>query len=167
MVWHGMEWALPCNIAKNTLHEDNHCAEQPILPRSSPGTRTAPSFAGHQDGGEKYATDGPNPYVPETTSLLIGTRHVRSLTAVGTVEEQGHKTKRYRWNILGLCVVRWGKKTSEERLPQKATNSPSVGGKTGMSMSWISHSQGHCECQHVMPISLLSTQYHSSEGIAF
>ena len=104
MVWHGKEWALPCNIAKKTT------TVQPILARSSMGTRTAPSFAGNQDGGEKYATDGPNYYVPETTSLLIGTRHVRSLTAVGTVQEQVHKTKRCQWNILGLCVVRWKKK---------------------------------------------------------
>ena len=42
---------------------------QPIPDLSSPGTRTAPSVAGHQDGGEKYATDGPNRHVPETTSL--------------------------------------------------------------------------------------------------
>ena len=32
---------------------------QSIPARSSPGTGTVPPVAGHQDGGEKYATDGP------------------------------------------------------------------------------------------------------------
>ena len=32
---------------------------------------------------------------------------MRSLRAAGKVEELTHEMKRYRWDILGLCVVRW------------------------------------------------------------
>ena len=41
--------------------------------------------------------------------------------------------KRYQWNILGLCEVRW-KKTLVKHLLQKATSSFSVAVKTDMSM---------------------------------
>ena len=79
---------------------------QSILARSSPGTRTAPSVAGHQDGGEKYATDGPKS-LRARNNITIGTWNVRSLRAAGKVEELTHEMKRYQWNILGLCEVRW------------------------------------------------------------
>ena len=32
---------------------------------------------------------------------------MRSLRAVGKVEVLTHEMKKYRWNILGLCEVRW------------------------------------------------------------
>ena len=74
---------------------------------SSPGTRTAPSVAGHQDRREKYATDGPKP-LRARNIITIGTWTVRSLRAeAGKVEELTHEMKRYRWNILGLREVRW------------------------------------------------------------
>ena len=95
---------------------------QSIPARSSPGTRTARSVAGHQDGGEKYVTDGPNSLRARNNI----TWNVRSLGAAGKAEEQTHEMKRYRWNILGHCEVRWKKKTLEKRLPEKATSSSSV-----------------------------------------
>ena len=52
--------------------------------RSSPGTRTAHSVAGHQEGGEKYATDGPKP-LSARNNITIGTWNVRSLRAAGKV----------------------------------------------------------------------------------
>ena len=79
---------------------------QSIPARSSPATRTAPSVAGHQDGGEKYATDGPKS-LRARNNITMGTWNVRSLRAAGKVEELTHEMKRYRWNILGLCEVRW------------------------------------------------------------
>ena len=48
-----------------THHMKMTTTTQSIPTRSSPGTRTTPSVAGHQDGGEKYATDDQNRYVPE------------------------------------------------------------------------------------------------------
>ena len=84
---------------------------QSIPARSSPGTRTAPSVAGHQDGGEKYATDTSDrpKYLRARNNITrsIGTSNVRSLRAAGKVEELTHEMKRYQWNILGLCEVRW------------------------------------------------------------
>ena len=79
---------------------------QSIPARSSPGTRTTPSVAGHQDGGEKCATDGPKS-LRARNNITIGTWNVRSLRAAGKVEELTHEMKRYQWNILGLCEVRW------------------------------------------------------------
>ena len=42
-----------------THHMKMTTTTQSIPARSWPGTRTAPSVAGHQDGGGKYATDEP------------------------------------------------------------------------------------------------------------
>ena len=66
MVWHGEGWAPPCDTAQVM---NMTTTAKSITARSSPGTRTAPSVVGHQGGVEKYATDGQNRYVPETTSL--------------------------------------------------------------------------------------------------
>ena len=89
-----------------THHMKMTTTSQSIPARSSPGTRIAPSVAGHQDGGEKYATDGPIS-LHARNNITIGTWNVRSLRAAGKVEELTHEMKRYRWNILGLCEVRW------------------------------------------------------------
>ena len=59
---------------------------QSIPARSSPGTRTAPSVAGHQDGGEKHGTDGPKP-LRARNNITSGTCNVRSLRAAGKAEE--------------------------------------------------------------------------------
>ena len=111
---------------------------QSISARSSPGTRTPPSVAGHQDGGEKYGTDGPKSQ--RARNITIGTWNVRSLRAAGKVEELAHEMKRYRWKILGLCEVRW---------------------KNGVGFLI----QKDCECHDGMQTSLQPTHYHSSEVI--
>ena len=45
------------------------------------------------------------------------TWNTRTLRAVGKLEELTHEMDRYRWNILGLCEMKWknfGKTTTEE-----------------------------------------------------
>ena len=85
VVWHTEGWAPPWDIA----HMNRTTITQSIQARSSPGTRTASSVAGHQDGGEKYATDGPKS-LRARNNITIGTWNVRSLRAAGKVEELTH-----------------------------------------------------------------------------
>ena len=73
----------------------------------SPGlTRTAPS-ALHRGGGEKCATDVQAKKIRARNNIYIGTWNVRTLKEDGKVEELTYEMNRYRWNILGLCEVRW------------------------------------------------------------
>ena len=65
----------------------------------SPRRRTASSVAGHQDGGEKYATDGPK-LLRARNNITTGTWNVRSLRAAGKDEELTQEMKRYWRNIL-------------------------------------------------------------------
>ena len=59
-LWSGMERdGLPHATLPKTHHMKMTTTTQLIPARSSPGTRTAHSAAGHQDEDEKYATDGP------------------------------------------------------------------------------------------------------------
>ena len=59
-LWSGMERdGLRHATLPKTHHMKMTTTTQPIPARSSPGTRTAPSVACHQDGGEKYTTDEP------------------------------------------------------------------------------------------------------------
>ena len=47
----------------------------------------------------------------------IGTWNTRTLRAAGKLQELTHEMDRYRWNILGLCEMRWknfGETTTEE-----------------------------------------------------
>ena len=87
-----------------------------IPDRSPPGsTRTAPS-AGHQDGGVKCAT-GVSPKIRGRDNITIGTWNTRTLRAAGKLQELTHEMDRYRWNILGLCEMKWknfGETTTEE-----------------------------------------------------
>ena len=84
-----------------------------IPDRSLPGsTRTAPS-AGHQDGGVKCATSK----IRGRDNITIGTWNTRTLRAAGKLQELTHEMDRYRFNILGLCEMRWknfGETTTEE-----------------------------------------------------
>ena len=84
-----------------TLDMKMAATTQSIPARSLRGTRNAPSVAGHQDGGEKYATDGPKS-LRARNNITIGTWNGRPLRAAGKVEEITHEMKRYQWNILGL-----------------------------------------------------------------
>ena len=77
-----------------------------IPDRSLPGsTRTAPS-AVHQDGGVKCAT-GASSKIQGRDNITIGTWNTRTLKAAGKLQELTHEMDRYRWNILGLCEMRW------------------------------------------------------------
>ena len=80
---------------------------QPIPDWSSPGSkRTAPSIA-HQDAGEKYATGVTTSKISTRSNITIGAKNVRTLRMAGKLEELSYEMSRYRWNILGLCEVRW------------------------------------------------------------
>ena len=87
-----------------------------IPDRSPPGSaRTAPS-ARHQDGGVKYAP-GASSKIRGRDNITIGTWKRRTLRAAGKLQELTHEMDRYRWNILGLCEMRWknfGETTTEE-----------------------------------------------------
>ena len=45
--------------------------------------------------------------------MTIGTWNTRKLRAAGKLQELTHEMDRYRWNILGLCEMRW-KNVSDE-----------------------------------------------------
>ena len=113
-LWSGMERD---GLRHATLPKTHHMymitTTQSIPARSSPGARAAPSVAGHQDGGEKYATDGPKS-LRARNNITIDAWNVRSLRAAGNVEELTHEKKINKWNILGLCEVRWKKKNFGE-----------------------------------------------------
>ena len=84
--------------------------------RSPPGAiRTEPS-AVHQDGGVKYATCASSK-IRVRDNIAIDTWNTRTLRAAGKLQEPTHEMDRYRWNILGLCEIRWknfGETTTEE-----------------------------------------------------
>ena len=106
-LWSGMERdGLRLATLPKTHHLKMTTTSQSIPARSSPGARTTASVAGHQDGGEKYATDGPKSLCGRN-NITIGTWNVRSLRAAGKVEELKHAMKRCQWDILGLYEVRW------------------------------------------------------------
>ena len=77
-----------------THHMKMTTTSQSIPARSSSGTRTTPFVAGYQDGGEKYATDGPKS-LRARNNITVGTWNVRSLRAAGKVDELTHEMKRY------------------------------------------------------------------------
>ena len=92
--------------------KSNHTIPDRLPPGS---TRTAPS-AVHQDGGVKYAT-GESSKIPGRDIIIIGTWNTRTLRAAGKLQEPTHEMDRYRWNILGLCEMRWknyGEATTEK-----------------------------------------------------
>ena len=92
----------PCDDNTQPYHTD----------RSPPGsTRTTPS-AVHQDGGVKSATGvkcatGASSKIRGRDNINIGTWNTRTLRAAGKLQELTHEMDRYRWNILGLCEMRW------------------------------------------------------------
>ena len=101
----GEGWAPPgCTLPKT--HHGMTTHNHSIPDRSPPGsTRTAPS-AVHQDGGVKYATGAPSK-IRGRDNITIGTWNTRILRASGKLQELTHEMDRYRWNILGLCEMRW------------------------------------------------------------
>ena len=112
----GEEWAPPgCTLPKthHALTTHNHT----IPDRSPPGSkRTAPS-AVHQDGGVKCAT-GASPNIRGRDNVTIGTWNTRTLRAAGKLQELTHEMGWYRWNILGLCEIRWIWQNNNKRRTQ-------------------------------------------------
>ena len=70
----------------------------------------------HQVGGVKYAT-GASSKIRGRDNITIGTWNRRTLRAAGKLRELTHEMDRYRWNIFGLCEMRWknfGETATEE-----------------------------------------------------
>ena len=108
VVRHGEGWAPPC-VSRPSYTTGNEMKPntQPIPDRSLPGlTRTALS-AVYQGGSGKHTTGVINNKLRARDSIIIGTWNVRTLSATGKLEELTHEMNRYRWNILGLCEMRW------------------------------------------------------------
>ena len=100
------------HVTHHAMTTHNHF----IPDRSPPGsTRTAPS-AVHQDGGVKHAT-GASSKIRGRHNITIGTWNTSTLTAARKLQKLTYEMDRYRWNILGLCEMRWkniGETTTEE-----------------------------------------------------
>ena len=129
-VRHGEGWAPPgCTLPKThyAMKTYNHTIPDRSPPRS---TRTAPS-AVHQDGGVNCAT-GASSKIRGRDNITIGTLNTRTLRPAGKLQELTHEMDRYRWNILGLCEMRW--KTLEKQQQRKDTRFSSVGKRINMSM---------------------------------
>ena len=99
--------------------------------RRAGSTRTAPS-AGHQDGGVKCATGAPSK-IRGRDNITIGTWNTRTLTAAGKLQELTREMDRYRWNILGLCEMRW--KTLAKQQQREDTRFSSVENRINTSMA--------------------------------
>ena len=77
-------------------------------------TRTAPSTV-HQDRGVKYAAGASSKTCGR--DVTIGTWNTRILRAARRLKVLIHEMDRYRWNVLGLCEMRWknlGETATEE-----------------------------------------------------
>ena len=98
LVWYG------CVLSS---HGESWATHNHSIPNRSPtgSTRTAPS-AVHQDGGVKCAT-GASSKIRERDNITLGTWNTRTLRAARKLQELTHEMDRYRWNILGLCEMRW------------------------------------------------------------
>ena len=60
----------------------------------------------HQYGGVKYATDASSK-IRGRDNITIGTWNTKTLSAEGKLQDRTREMDRYRWNILGLCEMRW------------------------------------------------------------
>ena len=85
----------------HVLKTSNHTILDQSLPRA---IGTVPS-AIHQDRGVKHTTGASLKICGR--DINIGTRNTRTLTAAGKLQELTHEMDSYRWNILGLCKMRW------------------------------------------------------------
>ena len=54
-------------------------------------------------------TPTPHMHTKGRDNITIGTWNTRTLRAAGKLQELTHEMDRYRWNILGLCEMRWTK----------------------------------------------------------
>ena len=68
---------------------------------------TAPT-ARQRGVGDKYATGVPNTKKTRgRENISVGTWNVRTLSQAGKLEQLTHAIRRYHWNIVGLCELRW------------------------------------------------------------
>ena len=99
-------------VTHHVMKTSNHNIPDQLLPGS---TSTTPS-AVHQDGGVKCAT-GASSKIRGRDNITIGTWNTRTLRAAEKLRELADAMDRYKWNILGLCEMRWknfGETTTEE-----------------------------------------------------
>ena len=139
-------------VTHHVMKTSNYTILERPLPES---TRTAPS-AVHQDGSVKYAT-GASSKTGGRGNITIGTWNTRTLRAEGKLQELTHEMDRYKWNILGLCEMRWknfGETATEEG--HKVFNAD----KHVRAWRGISCSQGHREHCHGMSPSLQQVHHH-------
>ena len=100
------------------MDRDNNSISK--LDRSRPRINTPASPVEYQDRVEKCATGrddmqkGPNHKDSNGNKIrvtkeevTIGTWNVRTLNALGKVEQLDHEMRRYRWSVIGLAEVRW------------------------------------------------------------
>ena len=86
--------------------------------RSSPGLPRTAITLRHQDGNRKYTTGVTKDKISaRCNNIVVGTWNVRTLNTPGKLEELTHTLNRYKWNVLGLCEMRWkgmGETTTHE-----------------------------------------------------
>ena len=112
----------PCDDNKQPYHTGSVAARV---------NKDRPSAA-HKDGGVKYAT-GESWRIRGRDNITIGTWNTRTLRAAGKLQELKHEMDRYRWNILGLCEMRW--KNLAKQQQRKDTRFSSVEKRINTSMA--------------------------------
>ena len=138
---------------------------QPIPDRPSPGLqRTAPP-AVYQGGGGKCVPDMPNNKISARSNIITGTWNVRTLREAGKLDELTHEMNIYRWNILGLCEVRW--KSIGETSTQEGHTLYYSGrdDKQEQGVGFLIHKK-HCELRHGLSASFQPNYHHPPEGNA-
>ena len=128
---------------------------QCIPARSSPGTKSTPSVAGHQDGGEKYGTDGPKSLYSRN-NITIVTWSMRSLTSSRKSWRTNTRNEEipieHPWSLWGML-----EKLRRNIYPGTPQTLFQWQCRQTWAWSWIAHSQRHCECHHGMSTSLADT----------
>ena len=80
----------------------------PIPARSQPGSTMTALSVGHQDGRVKYDTgESSQQKIRGRNFISLATWNVRTLNQTGKCEELTHELENYRWDMVGLCEVRW------------------------------------------------------------
>ena len=75
---------------------------------SQPGITMTAHTVRHRDVGDKYATGVPKiKKIRGRENISVGTWNVRTLRPAGKLEQLAYAMRRYHWNIVGLCEMRW------------------------------------------------------------
>jgi len=82
-----------------------------IPERTRPRLTTSAPVAGKPQGDGALQYNAKNATGGQITKLnnefVLGRWNVRTLYATGKLKELCYEMDRYRWNVLGLCEVRW------------------------------------------------------------